>query len=70
MGKKRKGDDSWQLDQRELAFAQRLVKPEQKKLKKEVQEELTEVNFEVKDWYPIHTHVTKHPRNWTTNFRR
>ena len=49
MGKKRKGDDSWQLDQRELAFAQRLVKPEQKKLKKEVQQELTEVNYDVKD---------------------
>ena len=55
MGKKRKGDDSWQLDQRELAFAKRLVKPEQKKLKKEVQQELTEVNYDVKDWYPIYS---------------
>ena len=55
MGKKRKGEDSWQLDQRELAFAKRLVKPEQKKLKKEVQQELTEVNYDVKDWYPIYS---------------
>ena len=34
MGKKRKGDDGWQLDQKELAFAQRLYTPEQKKMKK------------------------------------
>jgi len=55
MGKKRKSDDSWQLDQRELAFAQRLYTPEQKKVKKEVQQELTEANYDVKDWYPIYS---------------
>ena len=51
IGKKRKGDDSWQLDQRELAFAQRSYTSEQKKVKKSVQEELTEA----KDWYPIYS---------------
>ena len=55
MGKKRKSDDSWQLDQRELAFAQRLYTPEQKKVKKEVQQELTEANYDVKEWYPIYS---------------
>ena len=55
MGKKRKGEDSWQLDQRELAFAQRLYTPEQKKVKKDVQLELTEVDYDVKDWYPIYS---------------
>ena len=54
MGKKRKGDDSWQLDQREFAFAQRLYTPEQKKVKTSVQEELTEAKYNVKAWYPIH----------------
>ena len=49
MGKKRKSDDSWQLDQRELAFAQRLYTPEQKKVKKEVQQDLTEAYYDVKD---------------------
>ena len=49
MGKKRKGDDSWQLDQRELAFAQILYTPEQKKVKKDVQQELTEVDYDVKN---------------------
>ena len=55
MGKKRKSDDSWQLDQRELAFAQRLYTPEQKKVKKEVQQDLTEANYDVKDWNPIYS---------------
>ena len=55
MGKKRKGDDSWQLDQKELAFAQRLYTPEQKKVKKSVQEEITEAKYNVKDWYPIYS---------------
>ena len=55
MGKKRKGDESWQLDMRELAFAKRIQKPEQKKLEKEVQQELTEVPYEVKEWYPIYS---------------
>ena len=54
-GEEEKREDSWQLDQRELVFAKRLVKPEQKKLKKEVQQELTEVNYDVKDWYPIYS---------------
>ena len=31
--KKRKGENSWQWDQRELAFAQRLDTPEQKEKK-------------------------------------
>ena len=55
MGKKRKGDDSWQLDQKELAFAQRLYTPEQKNVKKSVQEEITEAKYNVKDWYPIYS---------------
>ena len=54
MGKKRKGDDSWQLDQKELAFAQRLYTPEQKKVKKSVQEEFTEAKYNVKDLHPIY----------------
>ena len=56
MGKKRKSEnEDWRMDQAEMAFAQRLYTPEHKKAKKEVQQELTEVNYHVKDWYPIYS---------------
>ena len=55
MGKKRKGEESWQLDMREMAFAKRLLKPEQKKTEKEVQQQLTELPYKVKEWYPIYS---------------
>ena len=45
MGKKRKGEEVWGLDMRELAFAKRLLKPEQKKTEKEVQHQLTELPY-------------------------
>ena len=51
-GRKRKPEDSWKLDQTQCAFAQKLYTSEQNKVKNEVQQELTEDNYNVKDWYP------------------
>ena len=55
MGKKRKGEEAWGLDMRELAFAKRIQQPEQKKGEKEVQQALTELPYNVKKWYPIYS---------------
>jgi hypothetical protein len=55
MGKKRKGEEAWGLDMRELAFAKRIQQPEQKKGEKEVQQALTELPYNVKQWYPIYS---------------
>ena len=48
VGGRKKGDDSQKLDLRELAFVKRIQKPEQKKVEKEVQQELTKLPHKVR----------------------